>query len=106
MLNTLITSQAHLDAEIVAAKIKTGDFEVQVSPAFEINGETFRVVMDGHHSLAAAKEAGAEPVFVEMTEETNDRIALLNGGQIEDFLNACWMDGEYRYVATGKAVWE
>lgn len=105
MLNTLITSQHHIDDEIVAAKIAAGDFEVQVSPAFEIDGVEYRVVTDGHHSLAAALEAGVDPTIVEQTNTDNDKIGLLTSGNIEGFLEACWMDGEYQYAVSGKAVW-
>lgn len=105
MIETLITSQHHIDDEIVAAKIAAGDFEVQVSPAFEIDGQTFRVVLDGHHSLAAALEAGVEPIIVEQDATDNDRIALLSAGDIDGFLGACWIDGDYQYAVSGKAVW-
>ncbi|WP_173931411.1 hypothetical protein [Chelativorans sp. Marseille-P2723] len=105
MLNTLITSQHYIDEEIVAQKMAANDFEVQVSPAFEIGGEMFRVLMDGHHSLAAALNAGVDPIIVEQTASDNDRVALLQNGDIETFLEACWMDGEYRYAVSGKAVW-
>ncbi len=105
MLNQIITSQDFIDADVVAAKIAAGDFEVQVSPAFEIDGTFYRVLMDGHHSLAAAIEVGVDPTYIEQTESDSDRIAILNGGDIEGFLAACWMDGEYHYAATGKSVW-
>lgn len=105
MTNNLITSQHFIDADIVAAKVASGDFEVQVSPEFEIGGETFRVILDGHHSLSAALEAGVEPVILEQDATENDRVALLDAGNVEAFLEACWMDGEYQYAISGKAVW-
>lgn len=105
MLNQIITSQDFIDADIVAAKIEAGDFEVQVSPAFEVDGQIFRVLLDGHHSLAAAIEAGVEPDFIEQTASDNDRISLLNRGDIEGFLEVCWMDRAYHFAASGKAVW-
>lgn len=102
-MTTLITSQDFIDADVVAAKIKDGDFTVQVSPEFEINGETFRVILDGHHSFAAAIEAGVDSDIVEMSETDDDRVALINDP--EAFLAACWMDGEYRNAKTGAAIW-
>nr|WP_010400665.1 hypothetical protein [Paracoccus sp. TRP] len=104
-MENFITSQHYINNEIVAEKIAAGDFEVQVSPEFEIGGETFRVVMDGHHSLAAAIEAGVEPTIIEQDATENDRVALLDAGDVEAFLAACWMDGEYQYAISGKAVW-
>lgn len=105
MLNQIITSQDFIDADVVASKIADADFEVQVSPEFEIDGASYRVLLDGHHSLAAAMEAGVEPVYIEQTEADSDRVAILTSGDVEGFLAACWMDGEYRFAATGKSVW-
>lgn len=104
-MENFITSQHYINDEIVAEKIAAGDFEVQVSPKFEIGGETFQVIMDGHHSLAAALEAGVEPIIIEQDATENDCIALLDDNNVEAFLEACWMDGEYQYAISGKAVW-
>ena len=105
MTSNLITSQHYIDDEIVAEKIASGDFEVQVSPEFAVGGETFRVVMDGHHSLAAARQAGVDPVIIEQDAAANDRVALLDAGDVDAFLEACWMDGEYIYAETEESVW-
>lgn len=105
MIATLITSQDFIDDEIVAAKIAAEDFAILVSPSFEVDGRTFRVLLDGHHSLAAAIEAGVEPEVTEADESTSDTVGILNSGDIEGFLAACWMDGEYRFAVSGKSVW-
>lgn len=101
----LITSQHYLNDEIVAAKIAAQDFEVLVSPAFEIDGQLFRVILDGNHSFAAAIEAGRDPEIVEATTSQHDAVALIERGEIEDFLAALWMDGEYIDARTHKAAW-
>lgn len=100
---TMITSQHYLDDAIVAAKIDAQDFEVAVSPAFEVDGVEYVVVLDGHHSLAAAIAAGVAPVIVERGESEDDRVALI--GDADDFLAACWMDGEYIDASTRRAIW-
>lgn len=62
----LVSNQTYLDPNIVAAKLAMGDFAVQVSPLFvSAAGERYRIVIDGHHSLAAAQQAGVPPVLVE-----------------------------------------
>ena len=101
----LISSQRYLDEAIVAVKIENEDFEVQVSPEFEFEGETYRVVMDGHHSYAAAKKAGAEPVFYEQDASDNDRIALLENGNTEDFFDVCRIDSDWYDIETGYDIW-
>ncbi|WP_148716512.1 hypothetical protein [Chitinolyticbacter meiyuanensis] len=100
-----VSSQHYLNEDIVAEKIAAADFEVVVSPVFEFDGKTLRVVLDGHHSLSAAKEAGAEAVFVEATRTSNDTVALIEAGQLEAFLEATWIDGDYYDVETGESVW-
>lgn len=100
-----ISSQRYLNDEIVEAKRAARDYTVAVSPAFEIDGETFRLVLDGHHSLEAAKLDGVEAEFVEQDARDNDNIALLNRGEIEDFLLTTRIDSDLYDVATGQDVW-
>ena len=100
-----ISSQHFIDDEIVASKLAAQDFEVMVSPEFEYDGEVIRVVLDGHHSLAAAKLAGVAPEFVTADATINDKVALLARGEIEQFLEISWVDGDYYNVETGRGVW-
>lgn len=102
---TLITSQEYRNAEIVSEKISNEDFAVYLSPVFEINGEEFQVVLDGHHSYAAAIEAGVQPEFYVQSPRDNDTIALLYSGNVEDFLTVNVIDGEYRHIDTGAFAW-
>lgn len=100
-----ISSQHYLDDDIVAAKLAAQDFEVSVSPEFEYDGQAIRVVLDGHHSLAAAKLAGVEPDYTTADASQDDRVGLLKQGAIEQFLEATWMDGDYYNVDTKECVW-
>jgi phage-related protein (TIGR01555 family) len=69
----LITNQSFIDDAVVAAKIAAGDFTVQLSPEFVTPaGKRVRVVIDGHHSLAAAVRSGNVPVFVESNYAGSD----------------------------------
>lgn len=90
---TIITGQNFLDDGIVAQKRAGRDYTVYVSPAFEVEGEMFRAILDGNHSMAAANADGVCPEFVEMTSSQDDRIALI--GDVNLFLEAIWMDGEF-----------
>lgn len=67
MLNDarLVTHQRFLDGPKVDEKIANNDFMVNVSPEFEDEGKKYRMILDGHHSLAAAVKARVMPVFVE-----------------------------------------
>jgi phage-related protein (TIGR01555 family) len=69
----LITNQTYLSHEKVAEKIAHGDFTVQLSPEFQTaTGKRYRVILDGHHSLQAAVEAGQTPVFLEAAPSESD----------------------------------
>ena len=60
----LVSNQTFIDPAKVAEKAMAEDFEVQVTPAFtDAEGRTYRVVIDGHHSLQAAIMSGVVPVF-------------------------------------------
>ena len=96
-----ISSQAYRDDEIVAEKLANRDFTVFVTPAFVVEGESCRVVTDGHHSFEAAKLAGVDPVFVEQSIRENDNIAMLENGQIEMFLEHAYADTDWYDIETG-----
>ncbi len=100
-----ISSQRHIDPAIVAEKIEAADYLVMVSPEFSYDGQQFRVIIDGHHSREAAIEAGAEPVYITATKQDNDRIFLLESGQVEDYLEASWVDSNWYDVETGRDIW-
>ena len=100
-----ISSQHYLDDAIVAAKRAARDYTVTVSPAFAYDGEIIRVVLDGHHSLAAAKADGVAPEFVEADKQNNDRVALIERGEYADFLELSYMDGDWYNIETGAYPW-
>lgn len=102
---TLISSQRYLDDEIVAAKRAARDYVVSVSPEFQVDGETYTVVLDGHHSLAAARIDGVEPEFTVATVQDNDTIELLVRGSVDDFLALHRIDSDFYDVETGVDVW-
>lgn len=103
-MTTLITSQDYLDAGTVNTKVSNNDFTVLVSPVFEIDGDEYQVLLDGHHSYAAAKQAGVEPVFEVATTQDADYVAYLTEGDVESFLEAAWMGDDWKSVETGSSV--
>lgn len=98
----IISSQKYLDDEIVSEKRANKDYEVSISPVFKLDGEEFQVVIDGHHSLAAAKLDGVEPDFIECD---NNSIDALDEGRIDDFLRQQRLDSDWYDIKTGKDVW-
>lgn len=100
-MKDIITISSQLDTieEIVSEKIAEQDFTVQVSPVFEIDGQKYRVILDGHHSLEAAHIEGVEPEFEEIT---TDAQGYLEDGDIDGFLEAVYIDCQYYDIETGK----
>ena len=99
-----ISSQRYINAEIVLGKVESADFDVLVSPAFEIDGEMLAVILDGHHSYHAAIEAGVTPDFTVATIQNHDAVALLDH-DVDLFLESIHMGDDYYYVDTGVTVW-
>lgn len=100
----IISSQRFVSDEIVATKLAAGDFGVTLSPEFEIDGEIYQVVLDGHHSLEAARQAGVEPEYV-IADRSNDNICLLDAGKTDDFLAAVNMGDDWYDITDGVPVW-
>lgn len=95
-----ISSQRFLDDEIVEAKRKLCDFVVSYVN-LEVEGEQFRVVVDGHHSLAAAMASRVAPEWVHASTVQQDVDALGALGWLE----AHQHDTDWYDVGTGHNVW-
>lgn len=99
-----ISSQRYLNDAIVAQKVEAQDFVVLVSPEFEVAGILVRVVLDGHHSYAAAIEAGVSPEFVEATGSEHDAVGM-EQDNAEGFLEVTHLGDDYYNIETGGDVW-
>jgi len=100
-----ISSQHYLDDKVVQAKQNAKDYTVLVSPDFEYDGSQLRVLLDGHHRLAAARADGVEPNYVVATKSMDDRVGLLEQKKFKDFLDATYLDGDWYNVETNKYPW-
>ena len=97
----LISSQSYRDPDTIADKRAERDYTVTVGREIEIDGVACRVVIDGHHSLSAAIADGVEPV-IEIASATDcDREGIED---LDDYLDAHWIDCDWHYVVTGKLV--
>lgn len=100
-MTTLISSQRHRDDEIIAEKRVTKDYGVSVSPVFCLFGDDVQLILDGHHSFEAAKMDGVEPLICELTCSDDDRVCLLQDGNLDDFLLVTRIDADLYDVSTG-----
>jgi len=97
-----ITSQLERIESIVADKRADQDYEVSFVEVTMDDGETIRLVIDGHHSHEAAKRDGADVEWVDVTDEYQGEIDHLGGNGFCDAHNCGegWWD-----INTGHAAW-
>jgi len=96
-----ISSQRYLDPATVAAKREAGDYVVSYV-LVTVGGVEYRVVVDGHHSLAAARKDGVEPAWTPAHQECQSEADAMGG---EPYLTAHMGDCDWYDVATGEGVW-
>lgn len=101
---TLISSQRHLDRAIVARKAAT--FQVFVVNVIEVTlrGRPYRVLVDGHHNLAAASLAGVEPTWRGAPKKLQRIMANTSAMDFERFLINNLTDSDWYEVETGVVV--
>ncbi len=100
----LVSTQRHIDQDIVDNNIANNDFEVTLSPEFELDGQTCQLILDGHHAYHAAITSGNTPEFVIATSTDSDNVCLLNDGDIDAFLNATYIDSPIYNIETGEEI--
>lgn len=59
----LISSQRYLSSQVVMRKARTFKVFVVRTLDIKLRGTRYRVLLDGHHNLAASRMAGVEPTW-------------------------------------------
>lgn len=101
-MTTKISSQRHIDSDVVDAKRAAKDYVVTLGKVIVVDGREYQVVIDGHHSMAAAKADGVAPVYHVATVTESDREGI---DDVQQYLESHWIDGDYYDVETGANVW-
>ena len=107
-MSIIASSKRCLDAERIAEKQENRDYAVTLSPVFEFAGQSIAIVLDGHHSLAAAKLDGVDPEYITMTAtDPNSDVPGddCDEADIDDFLIQKRGDSDYYNIATGRNIW-
>jgi len=96
----IISSQCYLDDDIVKEKSENEDYDVQYIMV-DIEGEEYEIVVDGHHSLAAAIQDGVEPNWEHdrAGQRNFDRLGLKRWLEQHD------QDCDWYEVFTKEPVW-
>jgi len=104
MTAPLISSQRHLDQPLVAHKARTFKAFVVRTHEMQLRGNAYRVLLDGHHNLAAAKLAGVEPTWRGPSTKTLRVIASMAPADFERLLINNLTDSDWYFVETGEVV--
>ncbi|MCA8037067.1 hypothetical protein LGM46_29290 [Burkholderia arboris] len=100
----LISSQRHLDPRRVADKAARFQvFIVRVAQVW-LRGRPYRLLVDGHHNLAAARAAGVEPTWKGPPNKWNRIQRTTDPVEFERFLINNLTDSDYYDVETGLVV--
>ncbi|ENH6342569.1 hypothetical protein ABWH74_006001 [Burkholderia vietnamiensis] len=100
----MISSQRYLDAARVADKAaRFQAFIVHVADVM-LRGKPYRLLIDGHHNLAAARAAGVEPTWRGPTAKWRRIQSATPAAEFERFLINNLTDSDYYFVDTGEVV--
>ncbi|WP_430437928.1 hypothetical protein [Oceanibaculum nanhaiense] len=106
-MEKIISSQHYLNDNIIDEKRAAKDYGAVVTKAYTLDGITFRVVLDGHHSIAAARLDG---VNADVTEIDGQRAMeldyIVETRGVEGLLEELHMgEGDYFDVSDKTLVW-
>jgi hypothetical protein len=91
---TKISSQRFLDQDVIDQKIADNDFVVTLATI----SDDYQIVIDGHHSLEAAKQAGVEPIFIESEYNYLAEVECIG---FDNFLAAHYVDSAWYNIESG-----
>jgi hypothetical protein len=102
----LISCQRFLDAKVVRRKASTFKVFVVRTLDVELRGSRYRVLLDGHHNLAAACLIGQEPQWKGPPAKFERFMKRLPPDEFAAFLINNLTDSDWYYHSTGDVVVE
>ncbi len=106
MTAPLISSQRHLDPHKVLYKAAHFDVFVVRTLEVELRGRRYRILLDGHHNLAAARMRGVDPDWRGPSNKTVRAIRQLGAAGLARMLINNLTDAEWYFVESGEVVRE
>lgn len=106
MTAALISSQRYLDPDKVLHK--AGRFRVFIvrTVEMELRGRRYRILLDGHHNLAAAKMRGVVPTWRGPSNRTRQVLRELGADAFARMLINNLTDSDWYFVESGDVVQE
>lgn len=106
MTAPLISSQRYLDPHKVLRKATRFQVFVVRTAEVELRGRRYRILLDGHHNLAAAKMRGVAPTW---RGAPNKLLRIMRGAGAEAFARMLinnLTDSDWYFVESGEVVQE
>lgn len=103
-LPPLISSQRYLYPKKVQRKAETFKTFIVSTLTIELNGTLYRVLLDGHHNLAAAKLLGVEPEWRGPSLKMQRFIKRHTKTEVAQFLINNLTDSDWYFVDSGLVV--
>jgi len=103
-LPPLISSQRYLNHETVHRKATTFKQFIVSTVTVELLGVAYRVLIDGHHNLAAAKLAGVEPTWRGPSPKMQRFIKRSTKDDVVRFFINNLTDSDWYFMDTGQVV--
>ena len=100
----LISSQRHIDRSIVLRKVATFKVFIVNVVNVTLRGREYRVLIDGHHNLAAAQLCGVEPTWRGAPKKFQRIMEQTPLADFERFLINNLTDSDWYFVDTGEVV--
>lgn len=102
----LISSQRYLNPEVVQRKATKFKVFAVSTVTLELLGKEYRVLLDGHHNLAAARLMGVEPQWRGPSSKMKRLIRSTPKADLARFLINNLTDSDWYFVDTGAVVAE
>ena len=100
----LISSQRYLNRDVAARK--ADKFKVFIVRTVDVvlRGTTYRLLLDGHHNLAAARLVGAEPTWKGPPPKLKRIMKRMQSDEFAAFMINNLTDSDWYFHDTGQVV--
>lgn len=102
----LISSQRYLNREVIIKKVAKFKVFVVRTVDLEMRGKTYRIILDGHHNLAAARLIGAEPTWKGPPPKLERIMKSMRASDFAAFMINNLTDSDWYFHDTGQVVEE
>lgn len=102
----IISSQRYLNREVIMRKAAKFKVFVVRTVDLEMRGKVYRIILDGHHNLAAARLIGATPIWKGPPPKFERIMKSMTADSFAAFMINNLTDSDWYFHDTGQVVEE